>query len=569
MPPASEPAKKPAEAEQPSTPAVDARAPSRLDLAIGGGLGLLTFLGLLFTEKPIGVPRDESFYFSAGSAYAGWFKLLLSHPGEAFTDNALTRSFSQNAEHPGLMKELFGISHWIFFENLHWLREIAAYRLPSFVLAGVFAFVLYLFGKGVRGRAAGIFAVLAFFLSPRNWFHAHLACFDFPICAMWVFVIYAYWRSEGSRRWTILTGVFLGLALATKHNAFFIPVVLAAHWIVVRGIWILRKSGPAAFAKAIPHSFWAMAVLGPITLYVAWPYLWLHPVDRVGFWIAFHLNHVHYAWLYLGNLMREPPSPLEYPWAVTAMTVPVAIVVAMTTGLLSTTWNALRGLLVAWREKAERVDSDTWLLLINAVASIAIIMPPTVPHFGGEKHWMASMPFLCIFAGEVLVRGAKLLATKLPQPRAWIGFATALMALVLAPAVWGVVHTEGYGTGYYNEIVEGQAGAAALQMQRQFWSNNITGVLPWLNENAPPHARVFFHEVTGDSYRAYVQNGMLRNDIQMSGLEQADIACYQYHQEFRFWEYAIWTNMHTRWPAYGLYLDEVPNIECYQRDRAF
>ena len=80
---------------------------------------------------------------------------------------------------------------------------------------------------------------------------------------------------------------------------------------------------------------------------------------------------------------------------------------------------------------------------------------------------------------------------------------------------------------------------------------------------------MFFHEVTGDSIHAYQQDGLLRGDIQMAGLEQADIACYQYHQEFRFWEYAIWTQFHSQWPAYGLYLDEVPNIECYERGRTY
>ena len=31
-------------------------------------------------------------------------------------------------------------------------------------------------------------------------------------------------------------------------------------------------------------------------------------------------------------------------------------------------------------------------------------------------------------------------------------------------------------------------------MQRQFWSNNVTGVLGWLNEHAPANARIWLHE---------------------------------------------------------------------------
>ena len=563
-PPASAPVPAPVQG-------VDPRRASKLDVLIGACLGLAAFLGLFLTEKSVGVPRDESFYFDAANAYAGWFKLLLARPAQAFTDAATSRYFEYNHEHPALMKELFGLSHWLFFENLHWVREIASYRLPVFVLAGLFALCLYLFGAGLRGRGAGVFAVLAFFLCPRDWFHAHLACFDFPVCATWLFVVYAYWRAETSRRWVVLCGILFGLALATKHNAFFLPVVLAGHWIVARGWYVFRQRGFAGFVKAIPNSFWSMAALGPVVFYLHWPYIWHHPVDRVGFWIAFHLHHVNYAWYYLGDLMREPPFPVFYAWVVTALTVPIALIAAMATGLLSTLWVAVRDAVATFRAKAEptSAQSDTWLLLINCIAPIAILMPPEVPRFGGSKHWMAAMPFLCILAGVVVVRMARLIAERFNDSRALDPALAALFVLVLAPGAWGLVHIGGYGTSYYNELAGGQPGAAALGMQRQFWSNNVTGVFGWLNENAPQRARVFFHEVTGDSFRAYQANGMLRRDIQFSGLEQADIACYQYHQEFRFWEYAIWTNMHTRWPAYGLYLDEVPNIECYQRDRAF
>jgi hypothetical protein len=388
---------------------------------------------------------------------------------------------------------------------------------------------------------------------------------------MWLLVVYAYWRGEVSRRWAWATGALFGLALATKHNAFFIPPTLALHWLLTQGLSVLRKQGPVPFARAIPRSFWSMALLGPLVFYLHWPYLWHHPVDRVRFWVEFHLQHVHYAWYYLGDLMREPPFPVEYPWVVTAMTVPLAIVVAMTTGYAAKL-AALGRWAVGRMRKADvpALSSDDWLLILNGVVSFAIIAPPNVPHFGGEKHWMPSMPFLGILAGEVVARAARLLATKLPPSLPSFAAPVALGALIFAPALWGTVSIGGYGTSFYNEATEGQPGAAALGMQRQFWSNNVTGVLPWLNEHAPEGAKVFFHEVTHDSLLAYREDHMLRADIQFAGGPgDADFACYQYHQEFRFWEYAIWTQMKTQWPVYGLYLDEVPNIECYQRGYGF
>ena len=103
-------------------------------------------------------------------------------------------------------------------------------------------------------------------------------------------------------------------------------------------------------------------------------------------------------------------------------------------------------------------------------------------------------------------------------------------------------------------------------MQRQFWSQNVTGVLPWINENAPPNARVWLHEVTNLAFRDYQKNGLMRADLRMAhSPRDADIAAYQYHQEFREQEFNAWEAYGTQTPVTGLYLDETPQVIVYQR----
>src|SRR6185436_4319305 len=55
---------------------------------------------------------------------------------------------------------------------------------------------------------------------------AHLACFDVPVAAMWLLVVFCFVRAFEQPRWWIWTGLAFGGALAAKHNAFFMPVVL-------------------------------------------------------------------------------------------------------------------------------------------------------------------------------------------------------------------------------------------------------------------------------------------------------------------------------------------------------
>jgi hypothetical protein len=208
------------------------------------------------------------------------------------------------------------------------------------------------------------------------------------------------------------------------------------------------------------------------------------------------------------------------------------------------------------------------LVLINALASIAIISHPEVPHFGGVKHWFPSMPFLALLAGCSVVRAARPL-------EALAGTATAirrtapiagLFALMLTPALLETARNHPYGTSYYSELAGGLPGAATLGMQRQFWSNNVTGVLPYLNERAPRGARVWLHEVTGLAFRQYQRNGLLRGDLVLaSGPQDAQLAAYQYHQELREHEFNIWQAFGTQKPVFGLYLDETPQVVVYQR----
>jgi 4-amino-4-deoxy-L-arabinose transferase-like glycosyltransferase len=605
------------------------RAATRDERWLAGALWVLAFVALWATESAVGFTRDESVYFHAGEAYARWFQQLLRSPSQALTDAAIVRAFDYNHEHPVLMKVLFGLSHLLFHDTLGWMRSATAFRLPAFALGALVPALTFLLGSAVYGRTAGLFAALSFLLVPRHFFNAQLACFDMPIAALWLLVVYAFWRALEDRRWGVLCGVFFGLALATKHNALFLPFVLgpfalwrawtaseghpaarAGSWRVV-GLFaavavlyglLVVSLGPEGFQRKFfllsPHTllfaglavgaFWlphelnkvspptalallplaTMAVLGPFIFYLHWPYLWHQPVERTAWYLDFHATHDHYAWFYLGRLLRAPPFPLEYVVVKTALTVPTSLFIPMVTGLLALAGRALLGLFARTRSLVRAPSMAEALVGVNAVASILIISHPRVPHFGGVKHWLPSMPFLGILAGVAVARGCQALVERL---RAWrpglslAAVAAPVFALLLLPALVGLVRVFPYGTSFYSELAGGLPGAASLGMQRQFWSSNVTAVLPWINEHAPPNGRVFLHEVHGLSFRDYQRNGMLREDLRPAGPHDADIAAYQYHQEFREHEFNVWQSLGTRTPATGLYLDETPQVVVYQR----
>ncbi|HEY4729510.1 MAG TPA: hypothetical protein VIH41_00170 [Myxococcales bacterium] len=496
------------------------------DKSLARTLGFATAAIMALTQAPVGFVRDEGYYFTAAQSYESWLRLLLQSPLQAIAQTE--RYWSYNFEHPGLTKLLFAASHLVFTTWLGVLPDALAWRLPAFAFAGLLSYWLCLLGLS-RSRAAGVLAPLLFWCAERTFFHGHLACFDIPICAMWAGVGLAWLRGTGPR----LAGTY-GLALAVKHNAWFLPPVLLVH-----ALLLPREQRSAALRK-LP---WLL--LSPLVLFAAWPLLWHDPLRHLGDWIAFHTHHVHYAWWYFGQVLRAPPFPVSYPLVLDALVLPLPIAAMLAAAGVS--------LLVGFARR--RLDSQRLLELGLAGAALLPFLLRTTPIFGGIKHWLAFLALLAPEAASLLVRAA-------PEPRKLVAAALA----TLLPGLWQIVHLHPYGTSAYGELAGGIPGAATLGMQRQYWSNNVTGVLPWLNSHCPLGARVYFHEVNVESYRAYILAGLLRPDIRYaSDPEQSDYAALQWHREFRDREPQTWNAFGTRRPATGLYLDEVPQVVVYAR----
>lgn len=536
------------------------------DKALGRLLAAATTVAMAATQGSVGFARDEGYYFAAAARHEQWLDLLWRAPAQALSAPATEAFWSYNSEHPGLMKLLFALSHAGLSRAVPLLPDALSWRLPSMVFAGLLTLWLARLGFA-RSRAAGVLAPLLFWTSERTFFHGHLAAFDVPICALTAGTGVAWARALGilgagvdakaapasgwppARAGAALALVF-GAALAVKHNAWTLPPLLAAHALLCPAGWRGRA------LRTLP---WLL--LGPVVLLLAWPLLWHDPARHLREWIEFHLHHVHYAWWYFGALYREPPFPAAYPLVLDALVFPVTTV-------------ALLGAAAArllWRFARRRLAPLPLLELLLAAGAVFPFLLRTTPIFGGIKHWLAFPALLTPEAAGLLseisfafaqaARGLPALRWAVPRRALGLGAAAALL-----PGLWQIAHLHPYGTSAYGELAGGVPGAASLGMQRQYWSTNVTAVLPWLNQHAPPGARVYLHEVNPESALAYQRAGLLRRDLVYAPApEAADYAALQWHREFRDVEPRVWNSFGTRRPAAGLYLDEVAQIVVYAR----
>ena len=577
-----------------------------VDLGIGLLLLVLTTVGLQLASRTQGFTRDEGYYFTAAENQVAYYEEALAalrrgHPKEALSPRFIDRYFGYNSEHPPLMKTLFGLSwrllhrcscptesglHPLPYAQRHrtlgLLKQGDAMRLPTQLLAGLLVAAVYLFGARCWGRVAGLGAAGLTILLPRHVFHAQLACFDAPVAAMIFLITWAYLRAQqsGTRRWAVAAGVLLGLGLATKHNTFFLPLVLLGHSLWVRR-WRLRGLGslPGLGAKvgavvryvAAPWAV-AMAVLGPLVYFALWPYLWVAPVQRFGSYLGFHLHHVHYNIEYLGRNFNKPPYPWHYVPVMTLLTTPVTTLVLFAIG----SWALLRRSAPrppqSFNEtSAETAAAPALLVALVALWPILVIMRPGTPIFGAEKHWLPAMPFVALLGGVGLsVVVARTAAALQLGGRARTALSGVLLGVVLLPALLEVRRSHPYALSHYNLLAGGPTGGATLGMNRQFWGYAVRGVLPWLNAQAAPGAPIYFHDANWNQLQMSQKDGLLRRDLYDSGLEEpgvraADIALIIHEKHFNKYEYWIWDAFGTTRPSFVLTHEGVPIVTVYER----
>ncbi|CAN5903434.1 hypothetical protein BH11MYX4_BH11MYX4_54970 [soil metagenome] len=555
------------------------------DPFIGGGIAALYVAWLLATARSLGFSRDEGFYFKAAYDYKRWFAMLVDSPSKAIERTAIDPIWQNNHEHPSLMKSLFAISHTLFHEKWKIFEDDStAFRFPGMLMMGLALFVTYMFAARAYSRRAGVIAAITLGLMPRVFYHAHLACFDVPIMAMWTTCIYVYWRSEkeGGLNWAILAGVVYGLTLETKHNAWMLPAVFLPHALMVHGRAISRHAAKSSRIP-VPTSLVAMAVIGPAIFLLLWPWLWNDTLPRIQEYVSFHVHHDYYNIEFLGRTYFGPPSPRSYMPVMIAATVPTISLVLFAIGAFDR-GRVLFARLAWWLGQAwcralpwpkeaperDRVQTDLLFSLAIAVALGPFLLPRT-PIFGGTKHWITAYPFLAILAGRgfdlVWTRLALLLAqrTTLDATKRFAAQAVVVLAC-FGGAFATTVHSHPFGLSAYVPIVGGTAGGADLGLNRQFWGFTTESLGPWLAENAKPGETLYFMDTAWPSWQRLIAEKRIPESLRgVSSPAEAELSIVHHEQHINEVDYNIWTEYRSSTPAYVLTHDGVPIITVYRR----
>lgn len=512
----------------------------RWDWVLSLALAALTAVVIMATSHLVGLVRDEGFYLRAAEMTADYIQFSLDSIARGdlsapFSDKTIRRYFEFNSEHPTFVKNLFGLSYFLFHKKWAALSFVNSIRLVAALFAALTTFLLYLFGRLFFSRIVAIAAPPLFFTMPHMFFHSHLACFDIPILFFWsaAFVLYAWYLVSRRASVALLFAVLFGFAMATKHNVYFIPPLLLFLWLVAHFAQYRylerRHRGFLGFFRAVPLPLYLMPLISVPVFFASWPWLWHDTVKRMKDYIAFHAHHVNYTNYYFGQELSVAPFPFSYPWGMTFFTTPVPQLIC---------FFAAAALLFWWMFSRRSGPIKRHLgavLLVGALFPIFLIALPSVPIFGGIKHFFTGQPILLVAGLAVVCEGCRetaRLARRVPR----VAMETAVLFLALAALIVPNVKFAMHGAAFYNALIGGAQGAAERYMQRNFWGYDILPLCRALNAAAPRGAKLFvmsyYEGLNWNSFLYLQREGFIRPDIRgTNDIHEADFAFFFYEKQ--------------------------------------
>ena len=371
-------------------------------------------------------------------------------------------------EFPPVADTLSAATMYLFSYTLGWVNPIDGFHAFTVILAAIFLWVLYLFAAPRLGRFEAFLAVAFLGLFPRFWGDMHFNNKNVPETIFFGLVMISYisWMEKPGWRKAILTGVLGGMALGTKANAIFIPVILligllpwnfdAQSW---KNLWVHLKQYVGQYLSMI---------LAAAIFYIAsWPYLYADPY-----------NHLKSYWSYIfsqGDRSGEASFNIDSIRQV-LFSMPEIMLVAL-----------LIGIVLA----LTKIKEPFWRILIAwLVFPILRASLPGMVNFDGIRHFLEFIPAAALLAGYGIGRASAWLSTR----KISMYLSRAIFGALLLFNMLGIYLTYfPYLHIYYNQLSGGLAGARNGWLGADagdYWASSYRQGMAWLSQNTPEGSMV-------------------------------------------------------------------------------
>lgn len=440
-------------------------------------LSLVFFVVAFSTIRDYGISWDEPTHFKRGQAYLHYFLTGEKH----YTSlNVKNRSFFQNDKqdgefwlgkigskgHPPVNGILASVSNYIFYQKLSILGDTASYHLFNVSAASILVFAVAAFMLRTFGVFAAIVSFLALSTYPLFWSESHFNIKDPALAAFFSGFIWTFYESvlKRSYSWLILSFTFLFLALGTKFNTLFLPLIILP-WL----IFYFKQSRQSIkrFFNSFSKKYLAIFLIGPIFVILAfiisWPSLWSNFPPGLSKVFIFYKDIGTAVNYQPGNFYLAGFNTFALKWII--FTTPPLVLILSFVGIFS-----------AWINR-DRFNRVTIIWLLWLIVPIARVSVPGTTIYGGVRQIMEFIPALALLTGLGAWQIAKLLKGSIVK------------FLILSAFLWPtfvLIKIHPNENVYFNQLISGLSGAQKADFPS--WGNSYGNVykqgVDWINANA-------------------------------------------------------------------------------------
>lgn len=464
---------------------------------------------------------------------------------------------AKDGGHPPLSDILSSFFNYVLFQKLGLINDIDSYRIYGILLSAILIGLIYAWVSKVYGKVEGLIAGITLALYPLFWSESHFnGEKDIPETAFWSFFVFAIWRGvkEKNWRWVLASGVFFGLAVGTKFNILFVPLLIIP-WIIFTNAKILKQKW--FWASSI-----AAALIGLGIFIGSWPFLWADPIGRIQKVIGFYQD------IGLGESFDSrflgPVGTNIYPLLGILYTTPIIILGLAFSGV------------TRFLTKLSKDKKD--LLLLSALwlaVPIGRVVWPGTSIYGGLRQIMEYIPAMAILAGigggwliqKLQIKYQKYNVKSKNLSLFDLSFCILIFAFLFSP-IWRLHPNENV---YFNSLIGGLAGAKKADFP--FWGNTFgagyrQGV-SWINKNAEQGADVVLaNELLPNIPRIFFRSDINFHNSKRSGYLMAGE--YAITLPYRGTENKTYYDMYLRKflePVYEAKIDGVPVVTVWKNDK--
>ncbi len=330
---------------------------------------------------------------------------------------------------------------------------IIAWHLSTVLFFALMVTMTYRFGVLLGlSYGASLFAALTVFLYPQIFGYGLSDLKDTAQVAMVVTSLYYLVRATkdaGVKKKDFIIGsVMWGLGMATKFNAVYVPII----W----GIWYLATARKT-IVFTIKYAL-CIGIVGLLTMFVVWPYLWFSPWGHFWEMVTYFLNvgrGYNVLWDGVVYTVGMGKSLWWYPWAsflfMTPLTVLAFIAVGIAAFLRFAKKNRVLLLLPMW-------------ILVPMVRTLS----PWSAFYDNLRHFLEIVPACMLVSALALDWIA----------RRFRPVAVVAAVAAIAQLVWINVSVFPYSTGYYNMF----ASMANINFDRDIEGLSVKEGMDWLHQ---------------------------------------------------------------------------------------